>query len=125
MPRLPAGVRLILQSRVSTCSLPTLYPAAIQGNQAARTVPLQMALDHDCWLDRPKSVRFAKTEVELKTHLKPLLRYAEKVSLIDPYLTCRNERFFNIVQCCAGQCYYPRAAYFVDNDLVVDHRPGP
>jgi hypothetical protein len=64
-------------------------------------VPLQSALDHECWLDRPKSVRFVKTEVELKAHLKPLLRYAEKVTLIDPYLTCRKDRFFNTVQHCA------------------------
>ena len=64
-------------------------------------VPLLLALDHECWLNRPKSVRFVKTDVLLKAHLSPLLRYAEKITLIDPYMSCRKERFFDTVQRCA------------------------
>lgn len=65
-------------------------------------VPLSGALDSPCWQDRPRSVRFAKTEVELRRHLTPLVRYARVVTLIDPYLTCRKDRFFDTVQHCAA-----------------------
>jgi hypothetical protein len=61
-------------------------------------VPLGKALDHECWQGRPKSVRLPKTEDQLKANLKPLLRYASRATLIDPYLTCRTDRFFNTVQ---------------------------
>lgn len=64
-------------------------------------VPLHEALDHSCWQDRSKSARFIKTEDQLRRHLKPILRYAQKVVLIDPYMSCRKDRFFNTVQHCA------------------------
>jgi hypothetical protein len=64
-------------------------------------VKLSMALDADCWTGRKRSVRFAKTESHLRSCLGPLLRYAQKLTLIDPYMTCRESRFFNTVQHCA------------------------
>lgn len=75
----------------------------VQLSEIAETalVPLHQALDHNCWQGRSKSARFTKTEGQLRGHLKPILRYAQKVVLIDPYLSCRKERFFNTVQHCA------------------------
>ena len=64
-------------------------------------IALDGALDHASWQDRPKSIRFAKTEVQLRSALTPILRYAERVTLIDPYMTCRKNRFFDTVQHCA------------------------
>lgn len=74
----------------------------LSGIQDAVLMPLQRILDHSCWQHRPKSIRLPKTEVQLKSALIPLLRYAERVTLIDPYMTCRKERFFNTVQHCAA-----------------------
>ena len=65
-------------------------------------VPLPRALDAACWLSRRISVGFAKTEDNLKRHLIPLLHFARKVTLIDPHMTCRKDRFFNTVQHCAA-----------------------
>jgi hypothetical protein len=73
----------------------------LSGIQDAALVPLPCVFDHPCWQDRPKSIRLPKTEVQLKSALIPLLRYAERVTLIDPYMTCRKDRFFNTVQQCA------------------------
>lgn len=65
-------------------------------------VPLSGVLDSPCWQDRPRSVRFAKTDVELRRHLTPLVRYARAVTLIDPYMSCRKDRFFDTVQHCSA-----------------------
>ena len=67
-------------------------------------VPLPQALDSPCWQNRPRSARFLKTDVELRRYLTPLVRYASVVTLIDPYLSCREgkERFFDTVQHCAA-----------------------
>lgn len=65
-------------------------------------VPLSGALDSACWQERPRSVRFAKTDIELRRNLTPLVRYARVVTLIDPYLSCRKDRFFDTVQHCAA-----------------------
>lgn len=67
----------------------------------AALIPLQQALDHACWQQRPRYARFTKTKDQLRKHLKPLLRYAQKLVLIDPYMTCRKDRFFNTVQHCS------------------------
>ncbi len=75
----------------------------IQLSEIANTslVPLHEALEHTSWQGRSKSARFIKTEDELRRHLKPILRYAQKIVLIDPYMSCRKDRFFNTVQHCA------------------------
>jgi hypothetical protein len=67
----------------------------------AAMVPLHKALDHTCWQGRSISARFIKTEDQLRRYLKPILRYAQKVVLIDPYMSCHKDRFFNTVQHCA------------------------
>lgn len=64
-------------------------------------IQLSPALDADCWTGRQRSVRFTKTESELRMHLTPIVRYAQKVTLIDPYISCREDRFFEMVQHCA------------------------
>lgn len=65
-------------------------------------VALSGVLDHTCWQGRPKSIRLPKTDVELKAALTPLLKYAERVTLVDPYMTCVQSRFFDTVQQCAN-----------------------
>ncbi|MHB8954575.1 MAG: hypothetical protein ACYC4U_16510 [Pirellulaceae bacterium] len=65
-------------------------------------VPLSKALESPCWQNRRRSFRFAKTEVELRRHLAPLIRYAQVVTLIDPYMSCRKGRFFDTVQHCSA-----------------------
>ena len=61
-------------------------------------IRLSTALDSDCWVNRQRSVRFTKTMSNLRKHITPIIRYAKKVTLIDPYMTCREERFFDTVQ---------------------------
>ena len=71
--------------------------------EVAPAVGLLFKLDPaEGWLNRRKSMRFKKTENELETRLRPIMRYAQKVTLIDPYMTCREDRFFNTVQHCAA-----------------------
>lgn len=65
-------------------------------------VPLSKALRCTQWQDRLRSGTLLKTESSLQNALRPFLRYARKVVLIDPYMTCRNDRFFNTVQHCAN-----------------------
>lgn len=64
-------------------------------------IRLSIALEAPCWTERKRSVRFDKTEANLRNHIKPLLSHAQRVTLIDPYMTCREDRFFNTVQHCA------------------------
>ena len=61
-------------------------------------IRLSSALDADCWVNRQRSIRFTKTMSNLQTHITPILRYAQKVTLIDPYMTCHEMRFFDTVQ---------------------------
>lgn len=65
-------------------------------------VRLSKALGSSCWVDRKRSVSFTKISSNLQQHLAPNLRYANKVSLIDPYMNCREDRFLNTVQHCAN-----------------------
>jgi len=65
-------------------------------------VPLSRALESPCWQGCRRSVRFAKTDIELRRHLAPLVRYARVVTLIDPYMSCRKDRFFDTVQHCSA-----------------------
>lgn len=64
-------------------------------------VPLSAALHASNWIGRQRSVRFIKTESNLRSRLAPLLAYAQKLTLIDPYMSCRESRFLNTVQHCA------------------------
>ena len=77
--------------------------AFIELSELLDPVLVQVAgvLDHACWQDRPKSIRFPKTKPELQKALTPLLRYANLVTLIDPYMTPAKTRFFDTIQHCA------------------------
>jgi hypothetical protein len=72
--------------------------------------PINLILDAACWRERRRSVYFEKSEANLKLHLAPLVRHASKLVLIDPYMTCREVRFFNTVEHAAsllGRHYVP------------------
>jgi len=64
-------------------------------------VPLSGALECPQWAKRQQSGTLLRTESALREVLQPFLRYAQQVVLIDPYMTCRHEKFFNTVQSCA------------------------
>ena len=64
-------------------------------------IGLSTALDADCWVNRERSIRFTKITANLRLYLTPIVRYAQKVTLIDPYMTCREPRFLDTVQHCA------------------------
>jgi hypothetical protein len=64
-------------------------------------VPLSKALESPQWESRQQSGTLLKTESALRKDLRPFLRYARQVVLVDPYMTCRNDRFFNTIQHCA------------------------
>lgn len=66
--------------------------------QSDALMPIQTILDAPCWLERKRSVRFEKTEANLRVLLAPIIRHASKLILIDPYMTCRKERFFETVR---------------------------
>lgn len=65
-------------------------------------VPLSRALDDDSWTERTRTPKFEKTESNLRKHVKPLLAHAQKLTLIDPYMNCREDRFLNTVEHCAN-----------------------
>lgn len=75
---------------------------AFSGMADDALVALPQALDSPCWQNRPRSVRFPKTDIELRKHMSLLLRYANRVTLIDPYMSCRKDRFFDTVQQCSA-----------------------
>ncbi len=64
-------------------------------------VQISKALSSDRWLGRKRTMPFTKITSNLRLQLAPLVRYASKVSLIDQYMSCREDRFFNTVQHCA------------------------
>jgi hypothetical protein len=65
-------------------------------------VQIAGVLDHTCWQERPKPIHFPKTKLELQKALMPLLRYANLVTLIDPYMTPTKPRFFDTIQHCVN-----------------------
>ncbi|MFH1302373.1 MAG: hypothetical protein ABIK07_15035, partial [Planctomycetota bacterium] len=65
-------------------------------------VPISTALDADCWVNRKRTFPLIKTASHLNQLLAPFVRFAKKVTLIDPYMTCREDRFLDTVQACAN-----------------------
>jgi len=61
-------------------------------------VNLSKALECPQWESRQRSGTLKKTEPELRNALGPFLKHARQTILIDPYMTCRSDRFFNTVQ---------------------------
>ncbi|MGV8118312.1 MAG: hypothetical protein AB2L14_00970 [Candidatus Xenobiia bacterium LiM19] len=69
-------------------------------------IELSGALDSSQWLSMRNSRMLSKSPDDFKCILKPLLRHARKISLIDPYFNCYYTRFFDTVRMCfelAGQ----------------------
>jgi hypothetical protein len=61
---------------------------------------LSTALDSPQWHNRRRSVTLTKCEADYRVALAPILRHARSVSLIDPYMSCHNSRFFDTVRMC-------------------------
>jgi hypothetical protein len=61
-------------------------------------IRISEALYAECWNNRKCSARFTKTHSNFRNQVAPIVRYARKVNLIDPYLNCREPRFFDTVQ---------------------------
>lgn len=55
----------------------------------------------DIWLNRHYSFRLQKCEADYRKHLAPVLHYARKVDLIDPYVSCHDPDCMKTVEICA------------------------
>jgi len=63
-------------------------------------IELSIALDAPQWHNRPRSSTLTKSATDYRAALAPILRYARAVSLVDPYMSCHNSRFFDTVHLC-------------------------
>ena len=61
---------------------------------------LSAALDAPQWHNRRRSMSLTKREADYRVALAPILRHAKSVSLVDPYMSCHNSRFFDTVRMC-------------------------
>ena len=67
----------------------------------ADLIGVSNALYAACWTERETSIDIIRTTSKLRKHLAPIVRYAGRVSLIDPYMSCHDRRFLDTVQHCA------------------------
>lgn len=63
-------------------------------------INLSGALDAPQWHNRRRSMTLTKCEADYRDALAPILRHAKSVSLVDPYMSCHNTRFFDTVRIC-------------------------
>jgi hypothetical protein len=61
---------------------------------------LSGSLDSPHWQNRRRSVTLTKCEADYRSVLTLLLRHAKTLSLVDPYLSCHDARFFDTVKIC-------------------------
>jgi hypothetical protein len=61
---------------------------------------LTAALDSPQWQSRRRSFTLTKCDLDYRAALAPILRHARTLTLIDPYMSCRDSRFFNTVKIC-------------------------
>ena len=64
-------------------------------------VELSQVLDSPQWLARTHSLTVSMVQPDYEKALTPVLCYAKTISLIDPYMTCHERRFFDVVEMCA------------------------
>ena len=69
-------------------------------------VSLPEALDSQAWLNRRTSVTLVKSMSDYRRILTPVLRYAQVVRLIDPFLSPHKERFFRTIEVIADLLGY-------------------
>jgi hypothetical protein len=61
---------------------------------------LSAALDSPQWQSRRRSFTLTKCDADYRAALAPILRHARTLTLIDPYMSCCDSRFFNTVKIC-------------------------
>jgi hypothetical protein len=61
---------------------------------------LSGAQDPPQWQSRRRSFTLTKCDADYRAALAPILRHARTLTLIDPYMSCRDSRFFNTVKIC-------------------------
>ena len=61
---------------------------------------LSEVLDSDLWEKRSYSVTLRRTKAHYRNALTPVLKYARTLTLVDPYMSCYEPRFFEVVQMC-------------------------
>ncbi len=59
------------------------------------------ALNHPLWLARTQTLPLWQSLADYRRALTPILRHARTLSLVDPYLTPYEPRFFDTVELCA------------------------
>lgn len=62
---------------------------------------LSRAMDSSRWENRGRSVTLTQSEADYRAVLGPLLRHARVLDIVDPYMNCREPRFFTTVRLCA------------------------
>ncbi len=68
-------------------------------NPALPLIDASFPTRYDAWKDRATTKSVQTNWQTYKENLEPVLRYASKVTLIDPYLRCEG-KFLNIIQLC-------------------------
>lgn len=74
---------------------------ATSGHNDSAFMELRGSLDLPQWQSRRRSLTLTKCEADYRAALAPLLRHAKTLSLVDPYLSCHDARFFDTVRICA------------------------
>jgi len=70
------------------------------GHNDPAFMELSIALEAPQWHNRRRSITLTKSAADYRAALAPILRYARAVSLVDPYMSCHNSRFFDTVRIC-------------------------
>lgn len=87
--RIPFHGIVLSQNLLATC-----------GQNNPDFMELSGSLDATQWQNRRRSLPVTKAETNYRTVLAPLLRHAKALDLVDPYMSCRNSRFFDTVRIC-------------------------
>lgn len=59
-------------------------------------------LDSKPWIDRKRTLTLQKSKSDYQTALEPILRYARKLRLIDPFLNSEEVRYLDTISICSN-----------------------
>src|SRR5215217_3934273 len=71
------------------------------GHNCDAFVELNEVLDSSMWENRPHTRTLRKVRSDYRNALMPVLRHARALTLVDPYMSCQESRYFNTVKLCA------------------------
>lgn len=91
---------------------------AVSGMTNGVLIGLPSALESRQWLERRRSIPLTKCEADYRKHLSPILRHAQKVTLIDPFLSPHKERYTRSVEL-ISELVGQRGAYRRPGKIVI------